>query len=341
MLIFINLIQNQLKNFNYENMEKIDLKDRKILYELDLDSRQSLRAIGRKVGLSKDVVTSRIKKLQDKGVIKKFYTFINYLPFGYTAMRFYFNFQYASTQKKKEIIDHFIKNDYVLFAHQLDGNFDLGIIMATKNLNKFFDYWEKTLDKYRDYFANQIFSLYIRDLIYRYSFLLADTTEKIDRKYSEFVSTDRIDIDNLDQQILKLIAPNSRIPTIEIAKKLHTTTTTINKRINNLIKIGVIHCFRIHIDFSKLGYRWYKIDIHMKDRSQTPRIINYIKYNPYNVNIVKTLGYCDLELGFILKNVDEVHKIMEDINNKFPNTLRNYTYFCLEKSLKWTFLPKQ
>jgi DNA-binding Lrp family transcriptional regulator len=42
-------------------MEKLDLKDRKILYELDCDSRQSFRAIGRKVGLSKDVVVNRVK----------------------------------------------------------------------------------------------------------------------------------------------------------------------------------------------------------------------------------------------------------------------------------------
>ncbi|UCB59316.1 MAG: hypothetical protein JSV67_03215, partial [Thermoplasmatales archaeon] len=68
---------------------------------------------------------------------------------------------------------------------------------------------------------------------------------------------------------------------------------------------------------------------------------NYIKDNPYNINNVKSLGYCDFELGFILKNVNELHKIMDDINNKFPNALKNYTYFSLEKSLKWTFLPKE
>jgi hypothetical protein len=45
-----------------EDMEKIDLKDRRILYELDVDSRQSFRNIGRKVGLLKDVVVSRVNK---------------------------------------------------------------------------------------------------------------------------------------------------------------------------------------------------------------------------------------------------------------------------------------
>ena len=42
-------------------MERIDLKDRKILYQLDIDSRQFFRSIGRKVGLIKDVFVFRGK----------------------------------------------------------------------------------------------------------------------------------------------------------------------------------------------------------------------------------------------------------------------------------------
>jgi DNA-binding Lrp family transcriptional regulator len=50
-------------------LKNLDLKDRKILYELDLDSRQSFRSIGKKVGLSKDTVASRIKSLIQDGII--------------------------------------------------------------------------------------------------------------------------------------------------------------------------------------------------------------------------------------------------------------------------------
>lgn len=38
---------------------KLDLKDKKILYELDLDSRATLNEIAQKVGLSKQVVDYR------------------------------------------------------------------------------------------------------------------------------------------------------------------------------------------------------------------------------------------------------------------------------------------
>ena len=58
-------------------MKNLDLKDRKILYHLDINSRQSFSQLGKKVGLHKDVVAYRVKKLQEKGVIKCFYTEID------------------------------------------------------------------------------------------------------------------------------------------------------------------------------------------------------------------------------------------------------------------------
>jgi len=44
-------------------MIDIDKKDRKILYQLNLDSRQTVTQIGRKINIIKDVATYRIKKI--------------------------------------------------------------------------------------------------------------------------------------------------------------------------------------------------------------------------------------------------------------------------------------
>ena len=85
-------------------MEKIDLKDRKILYQLDLDARQSLTQVGKKVGLKKDVVAYRVKRMQDEGIIKNFWTVINTFKLGYNVFRIYINFHYVSTQIKNDII---------------------------------------------------------------------------------------------------------------------------------------------------------------------------------------------------------------------------------------------
>ena len=89
-------------------MTKIDLKDRRILYELDYNSRESLTQIGKKVGLKKDVVSYRIKKLQDEGVIQCFYTVIDAYKLGYTLFRYYIIFQYVNSEIRKKIIEYSI-----------------------------------------------------------------------------------------------------------------------------------------------------------------------------------------------------------------------------------------
>ena len=137
-------------------MEKIDIKDRKILYQLDIDSRQSFRSIGKKVGLSKDVVASRVKKLQENGIIKYFFTAIDSSKLGYTSFRFYLTFQRTTPEIKQEIIEHFVNNKYSWIVLSLKGKYDLVVTIWIKDINDFYAFWEETLRKYRYYLQDQV-----------------------------------------------------------------------------------------------------------------------------------------------------------------------------------------
>ncbi|PNX50648.1 MAG: hypothetical protein BV456_05955, partial [Thermoplasmata archaeon M8B2D] len=251
-------------------MEKLDVKDRKILYHLDLDSRQSFAQIGKKVGLPKDVVTYRVKKLQDKGVIKNFIPIINSSILGYSWYRFYFTFQYTSPEIIEEIVNYFINVKYTHSVILLKGQYDLLINTHAKNANKAYNVWENILSKYRDYFAQQVFSVVYKSYGYRYSFLLEGINEIRPKNVRAQVcgSDTIVDIDDLDFQILKILHLNARSPTIEIAKKLHSTTNTVKNRIKKMIDIGVIKGFRINMDLSKIGYSMYKSDIILKDHNK-------------------------------------------------------------------------
>ncbi len=324
-------------------MEKINHKDRKILYHLDLDSRQSFAQIGKKVGLHKDVVAYRIKKLQDKGVIKGFYTETDDYRLGYTRYRFYFNYQYASPEKKEEIINFFIKNKYTRIIHSTEGHYNLVIISDTNTISKSFSVWKTIISKYREYFTNQVFSVIFQAYCYRYSFLLEKEDKELDTRVKSILygSEKRIDIDDLDYQVLKLISQNSRMQTIEIAEKLNTTAVTIKNRIKKLKESGIITAFRVNIDLSKLGYQRYKVDIILRDYNKLQKIINYIEKNPNLDEVIQSVGYADLEFIFILNNANQLHEITKDLEIKFPNTIKNYIYFSATKTHKWSWMPEE
>ena len=67
-------------------IKKIDLKDKKILFELDLNSKITYSALSKKVGLKQETVRYRVKRLQDEGIIYRFITIIDSVKIG---IRFY------------------------------------------------------------------------------------------------------------------------------------------------------------------------------------------------------------------------------------------------------------
>src|SRR3989344_4558251 len=71
----------------------LDAKDRKILYELDINSRQASSKIAKKVGLSKQVVNFRIKRLIKEKLISFFYTVIDISKLGFAVHKIFLRLQ--------------------------------------------------------------------------------------------------------------------------------------------------------------------------------------------------------------------------------------------------------
>ncbi len=320
-------------------MIKIDIKDRKIMYQLDLNSRQSLKSIGKKVGLPKNVVLYRINKLEKQGIIKNYYTIIDVHRLGYNILRFYFTYQYANPEIKKEIINYFKKSKYTSIIHHVEGPYELVIYVYTKNLNEFYPFWEKTLEKYRDYFATQQLVLYHKENMYNLQFLTKN--DKPRKQIDVYKGKKIVKIDDVDYKILTFISSNARMPAVDIAKKLNVTAVTVANRIKKLVDQEIIQWFRTNFDLTKIGYRWYKVDIDLKDHKKIKQIIEYLSRNPNFVGVDRTLGYVDLEIEFYLKNVSEVHNIMEDLSTKFPNTIKNYKYVYVLETFRYHFFPPE
>ena len=315
-------------------MEKLDLKDKKILYHLDLDSRQSFRSLGKKVGLSKDIVTSRVKKLQEIGIIKGFYAMIDYLKLGYSVFRFYFSFQNVTPELKKEIIDYFINEKYVGDVKSLEGNYDLLVAIGVKNYPQARAFWQNTLENYGKYFSKRVFTAFFQEDTYAYRFLLDEKNNRPRRIYQCFDTGKRVEIDDLDNKIIKLITKNARISTIDMANALNSTSSIIHYRLKKLIDSSIIMVYRLHIDFTKIGYYVYKVDIELNRFDVIKKIINYIESNPNLICRMGTIGYVDLEIAFLLNNSIQLNQIMEDISNKFPDAIKNYSYYIGIKTYK-------
>lgn len=62
---------------------ELDKKDRLIISALQQDARQSLAALGRRIGLSQPAISERVKKLEESGVIVGYTAKINLKAIGF------------------------------------------------------------------------------------------------------------------------------------------------------------------------------------------------------------------------------------------------------------------
>ena len=61
-------------------------------------------------------------------------------------------------------------------------------------------------------------------------------------------------LDTLDEQILKLIADNARIPFLEVARACNVSGAAIHQRIQKLTNLGILKGSEYVIDPEKIGY---------------------------------------------------------------------------------------
>ena len=87
-------------------MQKMDEIDKKIMFEIDKNSRRSINEISKILKLKKDTVAYRIKQLEDNKIIQGYYTVIDYSKLGYILLRYYVKFQNTTLELEEEIINH-------------------------------------------------------------------------------------------------------------------------------------------------------------------------------------------------------------------------------------------
>jgi DNA-binding Lrp family transcriptional regulator len=321
-------------------MQKIDETDRKILYELDLNSRQPISQISKKTDIHENSIKYRIKKLEKLGVINNYYTVIDSLKLGYLPVKIYLKFEYNTPKIEREIINFFTQNTQTWWIASLDGRFDLAVHLLVKNYKLFSDFWDVILEKFNNYIGEVLFAQYFSLTSFEYSYLSnKDFIEK--RKNFTIVNDGKIiKIDDSNYRILKLIAPNARINLSKLAEILSLTPEAITYRLKQLEKLHIIQGYRVNIDLYKIGYKNFKVDIFLGDYKLRNEIIEYIKNNNNLVFICKSAGVSHLELGFHLVDINYLFDIINDLKIRFPRAIKNYYYLQVNKQHKWDFLPK-
>tara|TARA_Y100000310_G_scaffold345709_1_gene468614 strand:- start:17896 stop:18867 length:972 start_codon:yes stop_codon:yes gene_type:complete len=320
-------------------MVELDLKDRKILYELDLNARQSLSQIGKKVGLSKEVVNYRINKLEEDGIIKGYYARIDASRIGFSVFRTFLRFQNITPEKEQELIDYIVAEKSVGWCITVQGNWDLNFIFWAKDSNHFFHFWKKFKELYGNYIAHRETSLYGWFMNFPKGFLIGEKPQG----FKPFQSGlhEKVEIDDLDIKILEVISRKAREPLILIAKETNSTDKVISYRLKKLEELKVIGGYGVQIDLAKIGYEYWKIHLSLQSYSEKRfnEMNNYCIQHPNVVYTDELIGGADFEVEFFVKNSVELQKFLQEFRYKFNDIIKDFETMLYYKEYKLNLFP--
>lgn len=317
-------------------MIKLDLKDQKILYELEKNARETVSNISKRLGISKQLVSYKIKRLEEAKVIDGYHAIIDTSRLGYTTYRVYLRFQHINSEKMNEIITFLINIPEVAILVTIDGQWDLGFALMVRNIYDFYTVWDKVM-RFRELIEKYNISIY--SPIYHFTRTFLSPKEDEIAKIRILGGKEKAEFDTLDIQILKELAPNVRKPLTEIAQKLKKSAQLVINRKKSLEKREIIQGYRPILNWNLLGYEYYKIDINLLSHKRDKELFNFCKQHKYIFQIDKTIGGSDFEIEIYAKSKRHFKEIMEDIQNKFHDMFKNYSYFTVEKTYKELFFP--
>ena len=320
----------------------LDLKNKKILSVLDTNARQSNKQIAKKVGLSKDTVGYRIRKLEQQGIIKGYRAVIDFSKLGFTSYRVLFRLMNVNKIVLTELNTFFKRNTEIWGAGILDGEWDFSFLYYSKSNKEFYDFLENFKSRWRPIIKEQLISPIIKYQELERGYL-SDHKNKI--RDTRIFEEKRVDIDIIDYHLLKALTNNARSRLIDLAKEMHISTMLVYQRIKKLEKNKIILGYKAYIDILLLGRDYYGVKVNLLNYSEKEKILSYLHLLPEASAILYTIGGYDLEFDLEVLNTKDYYKIINELRDKFHTILEikkmgTIDYYLLNHFPTMFFEPK-
>lgn len=315
---------------------RLDKRDWKILQILDWNGRAPINRIAKAARSNKDVVAYRIRKLEQEGIITGYYPVLNMQKLGYHTVRFYFDLEEFGEADENGFIDFLDKDLNAGLIFRMDYPYRYGIFLWCKSIYEA----EKAIAKVKGKLGKRLVK-YNHSIISTFRHYPKDYLfgEKFHKKARSLEPEAKSSYDHDDFRILMELAKDGKLSTVQIAKSIGIPQTTVSSKIRAMEKKGIIIGYRAQIDFVKLGYMNYFLEIYLDTNDNLPKIEAWANLNKNVVWLQKVIGTCDIEIEVEVKDRVELEQLLNELREKFPN-IRKIVFWSQEYK-KLTFVPQE
>lgn len=318
-----------------ENTSKLDVIDKKLIYELNWHARQSHSILAKKLRVSKQVVAYRIKKLEEAGILKSYHAVIDWRRLGYNAIRVYIKWENITLEKEKEVYELIRRDPLFMWAIRFEGDIDIAFYVWLRDISEFAQKWFDFISTYKKYILRYEIYESVEMIHYPMKFL------KDEFKSEELVigRDKKVAYDDIDYHILKILTEHAQTSLVDIATILRMSAPSVLYRIKELEKKQIILGYYALIDTDKLGLEFYKVDFYVNDMSRLDEMNAFAKANSKIVYRMRTIGGPDFEIEAIVKDAIELKRLINEIRAKFGNSIKFNRFHRFEHTIKQIYLP--
>ncbi len=302
-------------------------KEARLLFELDQNSRQSNLGLARKLRISKNTVSAMIDRLKIADVIKDFYAVIDVGKLGYRGVRVYVKLRQCPPRKRGELLDYLVGNEMTWWVGNVEGEFDVGIVVWIREAFEFESFWKEFEGKFHKYLGRACVSAYIGLYDGTFGFL----EPSLERKIHHVGGYSKLEVTKNELAVLKAVSGNARATTVSLASKLNLSPLTVKECLRRLRGKEVIKGFRVRLDLSILGYAVYKMNFQVSDLLARGRMLAYALERPNVIFVDESIGFADLEVSVACKSHLEFRAFLDEFLGKFSKNISDYNYFIYLK----------
>lgn len=317
-------------------MSNLDLLDKKILYELDLNARISANQLARKLNKSKETVNFRINRLIKNRIIKGFYTVFNTSKLGRYYSKFYIKFKNITPDKEKELFEYVSKQNHIAYLASVEGPYDCMILVMVKSALDMMSFQDSFMKLYGEY-------IQVKDSV---TFL---TTHRLNQRFLYQgketkdwfypIKLSNYKLDDIEKKILDIISTNARISLIDIAQKLRIDHKVVKYRLKKLEKDNIILTYTTSPNFDKLGLTFFQINISLKDTSVRREVIQFFNQSNKCLFAIELLGKYDILAEIHVSGSEELKKIIDNFRIKFIDKYNDYDVSTITKEYVVVWSP--
>ncbi len=336
---------------------ELDLTDRRILFELDCNSRQSLSEVARRIRLGRDLVAYRIERMQAQGVIKRFCVLTNPYKLGLTVYKTYLRLE-SNRARASELIAHLDAHPRTYWLAECYGEWDLIFSHLARTPKEFYDFQDKLFSDFKDLIVG--FSVYTlvnywwfpnKHLLgarWKDEWGAAQELAPAENcsshrpvrgwcfntpEFSFGATPDQYTLDALEYKLLDSLSADSRLSCAELAERVGATPSIVKYRLDKLTTLGIVAGYRVDIDRATLGVGLFKVMVHLRDydAQKELELREYCRQHPQISCYVQQIGDCKLEFEVEATDHSQLQLIIDQVREKFAKQIRFMNYLAVRK----------